>query len=422
MGVDKVAIEYITSKNMWELLYETVRLMNKTMAHHGKRVSYIMSKMLETKGTYEKYEIADFMVLAMLHDIGAIKTDNYQNQLSYEAKNTVPHSIYTYLFLKYLSPLEEQSKMVLYHHVDYQKTKDINYKYKDEMEMLKVAEIIDIWLRAFGSKFDLGMLGKYRGTKYQPEACDLFMEADKKFNIIKNIRTREFNIHVDKSMDYLLLSDDEKDKYLKILMYGSGLKSEAMIYEIVSTMYICRELGRKIGMSELDKQEVYYAAMLHDLGMLAMPRELIDAPRTLNEAEKNHIKTHVSIMEKTLEGKLSKSIVEVAAAHHERNDGSGYPRGLRGALINDKMALLQIAESVTNMSQKKPYREAFTRDQIIEHLNDGILGSKYDGIIADTLVRNFDEIMNNASKRATNAIATYEKLQRNYEQVYKNFN
>ncbi len=66
----------------------------------------------------------------VLHDIGAYKTDDVRKQLTYEAKNPVPHSIYGYLFLKYLSPLEEQSKMILYHHVDTDKLQDVDYQYK----------------------------------------------------------------------------------------------------------------------------------------------------------------------------------------------------------------------------------------------------------------------------------------------------
>lgn len=81
-----MAVEYITSRNMADLIYETVRLMNKTLAHHSMRVSYIMSKMLETQGAYEKYEIADYMVLALLHDIGAYKTDDVRKALTFESK------------------------------------------------------------------------------------------------------------------------------------------------------------------------------------------------------------------------------------------------------------------------------------------------------------------------------------------------
>ena len=120
-----MAVEYITSRNMVDLIYETLRLMNKPLAHHCMRVSFIMSKMLETKGGYEKYEIADFMVLAMLHDVGAYKTDDVRKQLTFDAKTPLPHSVYGYLFVKYLSPLDEQSKMILYHHMDYSKTKEL---------------------------------------------------------------------------------------------------------------------------------------------------------------------------------------------------------------------------------------------------------------------------------------------------------
>ena len=113
-----MTVEYITSKNLFLLICDALNLMDKSLVKHGTRVSYIMSRMLECKGGYEKFEIADFMLLAVLHDIGAYKTDDVRKPLSYEAKNVLPHSIYGYLFLKYLSPLTEQSKMILYHHVD----------------------------------------------------------------------------------------------------------------------------------------------------------------------------------------------------------------------------------------------------------------------------------------------------------------
>lgn len=414
-------IEYITSNNMWKLLYETIRLMDKATAHHGMRVSYIMSKMLECRGLNEKFEIADFMMLAMLHDVGAFKTDDVKKPLTYEAKVPAPHSVYGYLFLKYLSPLSDMSKMILYHHIDYSRTKDIDYQYKDELEILKVAEIIDVWIRAFGDKFSINMLDRYAGTKYQEEACQLLKQADAEFEIVKKIKDRSYIKEVDEAMEYILLSDDEKEKYLKMLMYCTGLKSENMVSETVATMYVCRELGRKLKQSEMDKNEVYYAALLHDIGMLAMPSKLVDAPRSLNQAEKNFIHTHVEIMEKVLEGKISPDIISIASAHHERCDGSGYPRGLKGNAMSEKQAILQIAENVVHMGMEKPYRRAFTKDEIIKDLNDGIVNDKYDGIIADTMVRNYDEIMEKAFARAQNALVTHQKLQSNYEQVYKSF-
>ncbi|MDE6619810.1 MAG: HD domain-containing protein [Lachnospiraceae bacterium] len=415
-----MAVEYITSRNMVDLIYETIRLMDKTMAHHSMRVSYIMSKMLETQGTYEKYEIADFMVLALLHDIGANRTDDVRKPLTFEAKNPMSHSVYGYLFMRYLSPLEEQSKMILYHHMDYSKTKDMDYKYQFELEVLKVAEVMDIWQRSFGAKFDYRLIDKYSGTKYDPRVCQLLAKTVEEHDIFTRIRDASYKEAYSESLEYVLLSDVEKEKYLKMLMYCIGLKNEQMVSETVATIYVCRELGRKLKLSELDKNEVYYAALLHDIGMLAIPSGLLDAPRAFSDEEKNLIKTHVDIMEKTLENKLSKEIIRIAAGHHERFDGSGYPRGLKASVMGQKEAILQISEQVVNAMEAKPYREAHTKEEIVDELNNGIISGKYEGIVADTFLKHYDEIMDKAKQKADMALVTHQKLLRNYNQVYSN--
>ncbi|MDE7477219.1 MAG: HD domain-containing protein, partial [Lachnospiraceae bacterium] len=387
-------------------------------AHHCMRVSYIMSKMLEVQGTYEKYEGADYMVLALLHDIGAYKTDDVRKQLTFEAKNPMPHSVYGYLFLKYLSPLDEQSKIILYHHMDYSKTKDMDYRYRFELEVLKVAEMMDVWQRSFGDKFDYKLMERYAGTKFDPKICALLDKTVEEHDIFNKLKDKSYKEEYSQSLDYVLLSDSEKEKYLKMLMYCTGLREEQTVSETVATIYVCRELGRKLKLSELDKNEIYYAAMLHDIGMLAIPIQLLDAPRKLSDEEKNLIKTHVDIMEKTLENKLSKEIIKIAAAHHERFDGNGYPRGLKGSVMGEKEAILQISEHVVNEMEPKPYREACTKEEIINDLNNGIISGKYEGMVADTFLKYYDEIMDKAKQKADMALVTHQKLQRNYNQVY----
>lgn len=414
-----MAVEYITSRNMINLIYETMRVMNIGVAHHSMRVSYIMAKLLEYRGAYEKYEIADFMILTMMHDIGAYKTDDVRKQLTYEAKKPLPHSVYGYLFLKYLSPFEERSKMILYHHMDYTKTKDLDYRYRFELEVLKVAEMMDIWYKAFGDKFECSMMRKYSGTKFDPEVISLLEKVLEKEDFFEKLKDGSFKDEFDEYLDYVLLSDGEKEKYLKMLMYFTGLRNETMVSETIATIFVSRELGRKLKLSENDKNEIYYASLLHDIGMLAIPSQLVDAPRNLNDEEKNLIKTHVEIMEKMLDGKISKSIIAIAAAHHERFDGSGYPKALKGSVMSSKDAILQLSEYVVNAMEEKPYRRAYTKDEIIESINMGIISGKYDGIVADTFMKNYDDIMELASDKAKAALVTYQKLLRNYKQVYK---
>ncbi len=416
-----MAIEYITSKNLFYLICDTLKLMDESLIKHGTRVSYIMSKMLECKGGYEKFEIADFMLLGVLHDIGAYKTDDVRKQLTYEAKNPVPHSIYGYLFLKYLSPLEEQSKMILYHHVDTDKLHDVEYQYKPETEILKVAEIMDIWHTAFGEKFDYHMIERYIGTKFDKRACELLYQAVEQYDIFNKLTDNSYHNEFEESVEYVLLSDEEKEKYLRMLMYTTGLKKESMVADTIETIYVCKEIGRKMQLSEMDSAEIYYAALVHDIGMLVIPEDIIDAPRKLEDAEKNLVHTHVELMHKAIEGKFSQNIVDIAVAHHERFDGSGYPKGLKGSGMNTKQAILQTAETVVSMINDKPYRKAYNKEDIMEELNNGIVSGKYDGVVADTFLRYYDEIVEKAFQKAQVALTTHQRLLRNYEQVYKNF-
>lgn len=124
-------MEYISSKNIFLLIRDTLKLIDSRAMNHGSRVAYFVAKMLEVKGGYEMFEIADIVILSTLHDIGAYKTNDFSDLLKFEYKDYMPHSIYGYLFFKYLSPMKKMSKVLLYHHVDVKQLETLDYEYKD---------------------------------------------------------------------------------------------------------------------------------------------------------------------------------------------------------------------------------------------------------------------------------------------------
>ena len=119
-----------------------------------------------------------------------------------------------------------------------------------------------------------------------------------------------------------------------------------------------------------------------------------------------------------LEGKISESIIKIAAAHHERFDGSGYPRGLKASYMTNKDAVLQLSEYVVNAMREKPYRRAYTKKEITENLNNGIISGRYEAIVTDTFMKHYDDIIEIAEDKADMALVMYQKLLRNYKQVY----
>lgn len=121
-------MEYIKSRDIFVLMRNTLRLIHPRLMEHGQRVAYMVYKMLEDKGIYEEFELADIVMVATLHDIGAYKTEAgvLNDMLRYESRDSRAHTIYGYLFFKYLSPVEDLAKVIMYHHMDYEQLRKID--------------------------------------------------------------------------------------------------------------------------------------------------------------------------------------------------------------------------------------------------------------------------------------------------------
>ncbi len=136
----------ISSKDVNEIIRKTLSIINPKIMNHGDVTGYILFKMLECEQRYTEQELVDYTMLGILHDIGLYKESNVKNVADFETKNLWPHSIYGFLFLKYLSPMGDKAEIVLYHHLDYNKHGMIQSRYKHIIECLSLADKMDTFL------------------------------------------------------------------------------------------------------------------------------------------------------------------------------------------------------------------------------------------------------------------------------------
>lgn len=415
-------MDFISSKNIFLLTRDTLKLIDKRLMKHGSRTGYILYKMMQARGGYEKYEMAELVMLATLHDIGAYKTDNVGEALWYEAKGYMPHSVYGYLFLKYLSPMEEKSRIVLYHHIDYNQFKDMVYTYKDEAAFLALAEKIDIYREALGEKFDISLLEKYAGVKYSREALELFKKADGDCNIFEQIQTEAYEKELDELMDFIMFTNEEKKRYMEMLMYCLGLCTPSKVVDSVTSICISEELAERLYLSREDTEKLYYGALLHDIGMLAIPKDVIEVKRSLTEKETRGMRAHVEISEKILKNRLAGEVLDIVTAHHERLDGSGYPKGLKDAEMNLSQKILQVADTVTGLVNERIYKEVFSKEQVIELLRREADVRHFSKQVVDTMILFYDEIMEKVEIESEQILLLHKKLELQYKQVHAKFN
>jgi putative two-component system response regulator len=130
------------------------------------------------------------------------------------------------------------------------------------------------------------------------------------------------------------------------------------------------QLGMSLDLPKEDLQELRIACVLHDVGKVAVPDEILLKPAALNKEETEIVREHPVIGENICAPlKSLRRILPVIRHHHERMDGSGYPDGLRGNEIPLMARILQIADIYDALITVRPYREALSSEDALETLN-----------------------------------------------------
>jgi HD-GYP domain-containing protein (c-di-GMP phosphodiesterase class II) len=137
--------------------------------------------------------------------------------------------------------------------------------------------------------------------------------------------------------------------------------------------------------------QLEYGFLLHDLGKIGVPDAVLLKPGPLNEEEVEIVRRHALLGELLLRPipYLSGTAADVAAAHHERWDGGGYPRGLSGAAIPLAARIFSLADSYDAMTTNRPYRRALSQEEALVEIAAGA-GGQFEPRLADlftTLVR-----------------------------------
>jgi PAS domain S-box-containing protein len=146
-------------------------------------------------------------------------------------------------------------------------------------------------------------------------------------------------------------------------------------------------LGREAGLDGERQHALRIAAMLHDVGNIAVPPSILSRPAGLTGAETALMRTHVEEGCKLLANiDFGAPVAEIIFEHHERLDGSGYPRGLKGEEILIEARILAIADVVEAMASPRPWRAALGVDAAIEEINRGA-GVTYDLHLATACTR-----------------------------------
>ncbi len=197
-------------------------------------------------------------------------------------------------------------------------------------------------------------------------------------------QTRELQIHSRKlqrltvqTMQTLAGTIDAKDKYTN----GHSLR----------VAEYSRMIAARLNMPEMMQQDIYYIGLLHDIGKIGIPDEIINKTSKLTDEEYAVIKTHPSIGAEILESMSENPDIALGAKHHhERYDGRGYPEGLAGENIPLVARIIGVADAYDAMTSNRSYREVLPQAFVRKEIEKGS-GTQFDPICAEIMLGIIDE-------------------------------
>ncbi len=152
---------------------------------------------------------------------------------------------------------------------------------------------------------------------------------------------------------------------------------------------LARSLSKELGLSDEQIDGLRFAASIHDIGKVILPAEILSRPGPLSENEWNLIKSHPQIGYDLLKNICFPwPIAEIIYQHHERLDGSGYPRGLKGEEIILEARILAVADVVEAMSSHRPYRPAHSIERALIEIEKH-KGALFDQKVVEACLRLF---------------------------------
>ncbi len=416
-----MANELITTSNIYDVVRRTFGVMDHKVLLHGEITAYIFYNMLKADGMYTEMELAEYALVGMMHDIGMIKIGYKDDIVNCEFQNVWAHSVYGYLFLKYLSPVDDMAEIVLYHHLPYKLHSHINSPYLKVTEYLMLADKMDVYMRMEGHNMEQDYFVKRVNTDFSARAMELFNLAQAQFSFLDKLKTDEYQKELSQLFERVNFSEKQKKGFLEMLVYAIDFRSQQTVIHTMSTKTFAVEIGRLLRVPAMDLQILYYGTLMHDIGKIVIPISILEAPRRLTDDEMRIMRAHVVITDKILRGIVDDRIVDVAAKHHEKLDGTGYPLGLQDTEISLLERIAAVADILSALYGKRSYKESFTPEKVKAILQADADDGKICKEVVQIAISNFDFIIRNYEKQRNDTMDRYIEIIRQYDSIYERF-
>jgi HD-GYP domain-containing protein (c-di-GMP phosphodiesterase class II) len=405
---------YYNSSTVMKYLRKVLNEINHGYMDSGLRTGFIMKRYIE------RYKInpergPKLVLLCLLKDIGLFYQDDYIPK-----DNHALAAASSFLFLNYCSPLKEDAKPLFYYKAKYIPDID-NEDYKYGLLMTLINQIIMYNYQEYTLE-EMEELLRNEKNKFDPEQVRNVIKLLKKEEDILEKLNNKTSLYIYETQNYILqtkYTDEELLGFINTTNFSFEFHNHETLAHTVTVAVIARALAKKSRLPDSMCEEVYLAGLVHDIGKIRVPKDILCFPGRLEGDMLKEMQRHVVYTKEILEGSFSYKIVDIASNHHEKLDGSGYPRGLRAIDLSIGDKIIAVADIASALYCKRSYKTAFPPEKIMGILESDAAAGKLDKRIVEHLVDNYDEIMGEAKERETIVLKMYSNMKEKYEALKK---
>ena len=366
-------------------LSDTLDLVGIDDVGHGKRVGTMAAFVGQALG--RSWEETIFLFdLGMLHDIGVSSTATHARLTSdFEWQGAQQHCEAGYELLNHFTPLASMALPIRYHHTRWdrlQQIPDLEPSVALDANLIFMVDRVDAMAANHYTDGSLLMhtdnirkrIQDKTGSYFAPELVDTFLRASS---------TEAFWLQLDERgirtvmQDMLAIKEPYRASIAEIKMLAEifgrivDAKSPFTAEHSLGVSRLARFIAERMELSPEACDKIEIAGLLHDLGKLRIPDEVLDKPGGLDERERKIINTHSFETFQILRHiKGFEEIAAWAAYHHEEPDGNGYPFHFKGSELPLEARILRVCDIFQAMVQDRPYRKGLAAHAVMVFLRD----------------------------------------------------
>ncbi|HEX3976660.1 MAG TPA: HD domain-containing phosphohydrolase [Solirubrobacteraceae bacterium] len=254
--------------------------------------------------------------------------------------------------------------------------------------LVNLADVVEVFHRAGGIEAAVAVARERSGTQFDPDLVTLFCaEAPAVFAELDAAANWDAVIAAEPALA-LVLSDEQLDASLQAIADFVDIKSPWTIGHSRAVAELAAKAARGLGLSDDDVVLLRRAGLVHDLGRLGVSNAIWDKRGRLSAPELERVRLHPYLTERMLASSAGLApLGAIAVQHHERLDGSGYPRGLTGSAMTLPGKVLATADAYQAMTQARPHRPALLAQQAAAELRAGVSQARFEADSVEAVLR-----------------------------------